>query len=199
MFDYAAFIARCRGMIAAPNATIREHVQPVPPWATVAREHLLPLIVLAATVSTLLVVIIYPEIAAFEDLLRRFIRMVVIGIAGAVVMAGVIMFFAGIFGGRATFSAAFVTVALALTPYFLTEALLPLPLIGILASFAGLIYSLMLLYRAGPIALQLPWQNRGKHFALSILSLLLIAMLAAPVLLPIFAPEMGSMGSPVGL
>ena len=185
-------------MIAAPEATIRDHVRPVPPWAVAAREHAVPLIVLTAVVSTGMIWLFPPQFLAghdafgFEVLLLQFVMKVIVNVVGLALVSGVVMFFAGVFGGKATYSAAFVMVALAATPYLLAEAVLPLPMAGGLIFLAGLIYSLVLLYKAGPIALQLPWQNRGKHFAMSILSLLLIAMLAGTALTPFFAPVPGS-------
>ena len=203
MLDVSTFVARCRGMMSKPEATIRDHVQPVPPWTVVAREHLVPLIVLTAAVSTVLIrvfpppfLVDHPGALGLEVLLLQFVFKIFINLVAVVVVSGVVLFFAGVFGGRATFSAAFVMVALAATPYFLAEAVLPLPVIGGIAWVAGLVYALVLLYKAGPLALRLPWQNRGKHFAMSILSLLLIAMLAGTALVPVFEPMAGSTVGP---
>ncbi len=184
MFDPSAFVARCRGMIAAPDATIRDHVRPVPPWGVAAREHAVPLIVLTAAMSTVMIWLFPPQLlaahaeAGLELLLLQFVMEIVVNFVGVAVISGVVMFFAGVFGGQATFNAAFVMVALASTPYLLAKTVVTLPIIGAFVFLAGLIYTLVLLYKAAPIALQLPWQNRGKHFAMSLLSLLMIAMLA---------------------
>lgn len=184
MIDIAAFVTRCRGMILQPDATLREHAQPLPPWQVAGREHALPLVVISAVVSTVLIWLFPPQLPgigvlvfSLDTLLLQLALETAAGFIGILVVAGVIMIFSGMFGGRSAFGASFVLATLAATPYYLGKALVPLPMIGMLTWFAGLIYSLVLLYKGSGVVLLVPAQNRGKQFALSLISLLLIAMM----------------------
>ncbi|MCB9948274.1 MAG: YIP1 family protein [Rhodospirillaceae bacterium] len=189
MIDTAAFAARCRGMFVQPTATLRDHAQPLPPWQIAAREHALPLAVASAAVSTLLNWAIPPWFLGVEPfglsldfVLLHLVMDTAANLFGILLVACVVMVFSRMCAGRPDFGASFVLAALAATPYCVGKALVPLPVIGPLAWFAGLIYSLVLLYRGGLPVLMIPAQNRAKHFALTLLSLLMIGMVAVMAL-----------------
>lgn len=195
MVDVAALIARTRGMIAQPEATLTEHADPLPPWQVVASQHALPIIIASAVISSLLFVMLAPalapagiEVPGLDLVLVQLLLRVAINFLAIAVMAGVVMTFSGMFGGSRDFNAAFMLVALAMTPHYVAEAILPVPLIGPIVAIVGLVYSLVVLYRGVPIVLHLPPQNRGKHFFMSLLSLFLITLLAGLALGPLLLP-----------
>ncbi len=198
MIDFAASFVRIRGMLTRPAETLADHVDPVPPWQVVAREHAAPLIVGSAVISTILLILFQPmltaagvTLATTPELLFQLVVRVIMNLVMLAVMASVVAFFAGMFGGSNDFNASFTLVALAMTPLYVGEAIMPLPGLGVFAALAGLIYSLVILFRGSVVALGLPPRNRGQHFALSLLSVFLISMLSALVLGPFLVPQSG--------
>lgn len=196
MIDLSAALARMRGMITAPDATLADHVAPVPAWTVVAREHTVPLLVGSALVSILLLLLIPPAMEGapaltLVDLASLVIVRVVVNFVLLMVMAAVLAFFSGLFQGSTNFNAAYVLSALSMTPLYIGEAVLPIPLLGPLAALAGLIYSVVILYKGVPHALAVPQRARGRHFMLAMVSLFMIWMLAGLTLGPYLMPEAG--------
>ena len=200
MVDLALFVKRCTGMLRRPLATMREHADPLPPWQVVAREHVLPLVAISALVSTLLFwVMLAMSGMAFGpvQLVMQFVLTMVIGVVSVMITGAVVSVFSGIFGGLQSFNGGMVLAGLAMTPQYLAEALWPVPQIGILLVIAGAIASLVLIYRGAPVVLRLPAENRGKHFAMSIITLLLIAMVVGAVFVDVVAlTPLGAVPSP---
>ncbi|HET8728518.1 MAG TPA: YIP1 family protein [Alphaproteobacteria bacterium] len=187
MVDIAAAMGRVRGMVLQPGETMAQHTRPVPPWQVVAREHTLPLLIGSSILSTLLLWLLMPMMMAMPGMgapgpgmaLLRLVLNVAVNFGLVALMSGVVMIFAGMLGGRASFDASYALVALALTPLFVGEAFVPIPMIGILAFIGGLIYALVILYRNTPSVLGVPSENRGKHFVLTIVSMFLLSMAVA--------------------
>jgi len=191
--DLASTIGRVRGMLLRPEPTLTAHGRPAPPWTVAMREHVLPLLAVSALVSFVLLLLFPLPLPAGATLdpgmmaLTMLVR-IVVNLLLVMLMAGIVAFYSAIFGGVARFDAAYVLVALAMTPFFVTEALLPLPGIGRLIALAGVVYALTILYRGLPIVLALPYKNRGKHFLLTLLSMFVIGMLAGLLLGPNLVP-----------
>ena len=61
-------------------------------------------------------------------------------------------------------------------------------MLGQLAGLAGVIYSLVILYRCAPALVGVPEENRGKHMVLTVVSLFLIGAVALWMLSPLLAP-----------
>ncbi len=200
MIDLAAVTGRIRGMILQPDATLASHVNPVPPWGVVAREHVLPLLLGSALVSAGLFMILRPALVAEVDgqaapTLPAFLVVMAVRIMVNFVilaaLAALVATFAGIFGGRNDFNAGYALVALSMTPLYLGEAVAPLPYFGLAALFAGFVFSMVILYRGTVVALGVPPGSQGRHFALTLLSMLLVSMLAGLALGPYLLPEPG--------
>ena len=191
MIDFAALMMRTRGMIVDPEQTLARHVSPAPPWTVVAREHVVPLVVLSALISGVLLLLFAPMLAVngppstdVFSLIVQLILRIAVNILMLGVFAGVVKAFSGMFGGSTDFNASFALVGLAMTPLFVGEAIMPIPLLGVVAGLGGLIYALVLLYRGTTIALGLPQDNRAKHFLLSLVSMLLILIVAGLMIGP---------------
>lgn len=186
MVDIAAVVGRVRGMVVQPQQTLARHTQPTPSWNIVAREHTLPLLIGSSAVSTVLLWLFLPMVAmpdmgapGLGFVLFRFAANVVVNFALIALMAGVVMVFAGMFGGRSDFDGSYALVALALTPLFVGEALVPIPMVGMIAFFGGLIYALVILYRSTPAVLGVPPESRGKHFLLTVATMFLLSTVVA--------------------
>ena len=189
MVNINALGLRVIGMFREPEQTMREHVRPVPPFWIVLNQHVLPILV-AGGVCMVVLLQLFPPIQEGEpvavDLVNVAMQLVlhVVGtLIGLAVMAGVSAFLSQMFGGSGNYDAAFTSLSLAWTPWFLAEAVLYLPLLGGLLGFASLIYSFVLMYRTTPIALNLPEEHRGKHLALFMLASLLLSMLLASIVI----------------
>jgi hypothetical protein len=195
MVDVAATVGRIRGMVVDPDATLAEHVQPVPPWAIVAREHAVPLIAGSAAVSTVLSLAFVPAAGTtgggLIELLVLLLVRVAVNFGMVALMAALVAFFAGMFNGANDFNRGFVLVTLAMTPLYVGEAVLPIPLLGTLAALGGLIYSMIILYRNIPVAMNVPRTSRGRHFFMTLASMFLILMIAGLALGPFLLPEAG--------
>ena len=202
MVDLAATSHRIYGMVADPQATLAYNSQPVPPWRLVAREHVLPLVVATSLVNALLMWMLRPlheaivREAGFEmpDAAHPALTLVlriVTQFAGILVWAAVVGFFAGTLGGRNDFNAAYVLVALALTPYIIAASLVPIPYVGLILWLCGFVYALVILYRGVPKLVGVPDQNRAKHMALSLGAMLLTGLVVALLLGPLVSPQAG--------
>lgn len=195
MIDLAAVVGRVRGVLFQPEQTLADHSRPVPPWRIVAREHTVPVIVASALISTALLLLFHPillgpdvEIQVGLGLLLRLAVRIAFNFASIAVMAAVVSFFGGLLGGRANFDAAYVLAALSMTPAYVGGAVFPIPLLGQLAGLAGVIYSLVILYRCAPALVGVPEENRGKHMVLTVVSLFVIGAVALWILSPLLAP-----------
>lgn len=192
MANLAAVIGRVKGMFKEPEATLAAHADPAPPWPVALREHALPLVVGCAAISSavLLLILGFSNVEGAPGLdlvVIQFLLRVVLNLMTIFLFAAVVMVFSGMFGGASDFSSSYTLVALGLTPMFVAELLAPIPALGIAAAFGGLIYSMIILYRGISIVLKVPQQNRAKHFALTLATLLFLGMIlvmaAAPFLL----------------
>ena len=196
MTDLTAAVARMRGMLTTPEATLTDHLSPIPPWMVVAREHTLPLLVGSALVSILLLVLIPPpggpgDGPSVVDITSLVVVRIFVNFVLLMIMAGVLGFFAGLFQGSSNFNAAYVLTALSMTPLYLGEAVLPVPLLGPMAAMAGLVYSIIILYKGVPHALSVPQTARGRHFLMSMVLLFVIWVLSGLMLGPYLMPEAG--------
>lgn len=201
MVDLATVAGRVYGMLFRPQATLAYHGQPAPPWRVVAREHALPLIVANAVVHGLLLWLFRPFFAEYGFVIPGGLELMVgaalrvaFQFAGLALMAGFAGFFAGALGGRNDFDAAYVLVALAMTPAFVTSAFAPIPGLGLVLWIAGFLYAMIILYRGAPSIIGVPPENRGKHLALTLASTLLAGFVAVLVLGPLMTGLLGTAG-----
>lgn len=205
MVDFSATASRVYGMITDPQGTLAYNSQPVPPWWIVAREHVLPVIAVSAVVHGLLVRLIRPVYeAAYRaaksdmpesgDLVLDGLLRAAFQFAGLAVWAGVVGFFAGALGGRNNFNAAYVLVALALTPHMLSTAVQPIPVIGQLLWLGTFIYAMVILYKGAPALVGVPSESRVKHLVLSFVSMLLAGNVLALILGPLLTRPNGTLG-----
>ncbi|TSD83936.1 hypothetical protein FFK22_035150 [Mycobacterium sp. KBS0706] len=195
--DLAAVVGRVRGMLFEPDATLAAHGVPAPGWRMVVREHALPVLVLTSIGAFLLLALLL-SVSDVETPIGLLVLIlagrVVANLASLFVMAAVVRFYAGMFGAAASFDAAFVLVALAMTPVYVAEMLGPgvqLLLSGAAAMLLALLafgYALTIFYRGSGLVLRVPQEQRGAHFGLTLVTLvvlmLLLGLLLGPFILP---------------
>ncbi|MGK9170113.1 hypothetical protein KXR53_27615 [Inquilinus limosus] len=195
--DLAAVLGRVRGMLFEPDATLASHGVPAPSWRVVVREHALPVLILTSIGAFLLLSLLLStsETGTPIGLLVLFLAgRVVVNLAGLFVMAAVVRFYAGMFGATAGFDAAFVLVALAMTPVYVAEMLGPgvqLLMSGPAAVLLVLLavgYALAILYRGTGLVLGVPQEQRGAHFGLTLVTLVVLMMLFGLLLGPYILP-----------
>ena len=193
MVDIAITAGRIYGMVVDPQTTLAHNSQPVPPWQTVAKEHVLPLIITTAVLHTVLIWMLHPLYEMIADnageqlpeMVNPVLMLVMRSITqfiGLIVWGIVIGFFAGILGGRNDFNAAYVLAALALTPYIVAGALNPIPVFGTLLWVCSLVYALVIIYRGVPVLVGVPEENRAKHFTLTLIVMVLVALMVTRIL-----------------
>ncbi|MGK9234091.1 hypothetical protein KXS07_17460 [Inquilinus limosus] len=195
--DLAAVLGRVRGMLFEPDATLAAHGVPAPSWRVVVREHALPVLILTSIGAFLLLSLLLStsETGTSIGLLVLFLAgRVLVNLAGLFVMAAVVRFYAGMFGSSAGFDAAFVLVALAMTPVYVAEMLGP----GVQLLFSGpaavllvllsIGYALTILYRGTGLVLGVPQEQRGAHFGLTLVTLVVLTMLFGLLLGPYILP-----------
>jgi hypothetical protein len=198
--DLAAVVGRVRGMLFEPDATLAAHGVPAPGWRIVVREHVLPVLILTSVGAFLLAALSLSvtETGVPIGLLVLFLAArVLVNLAGLFVMAAVVRFYAGMFGANSSFDAAFVLVALAMTPFYVAGMLapgvqlvlsIPAAMVFILLSLG---YSFAILYRGTGLVLRVPQEQRGAHFGLTLVTLVVLMMLFGLLLGPYVLPVSG--------
>jgi hypothetical protein len=198
--ELAAVVGRMRGMLLEPDATLAAHGVPAPNWRVVVREHALPVLALTSVGAFVLLLVLTSatETGASIGLIALFmVGRVILNLAGLFVMAAIIRFYAGMFGGAASFDAAFVLVALAMTPLYVAEMLGPgVQLLlstpaAVLLILLALGYAFTILYRGTGLVMAVPQANRGAHFGLTLVTLVVLMMLAGLLLGPYVVPMPG--------
>lgn len=185
MFDWTAFSTRVAGMVARPLQTLAEDGRAGPPWPIVARDHVLPLLVLTALVQFVLILFAFgptvemglPQPGLDDALLVAVVR-IVANLLGLSLMAGMVALYSGLFGGSRRYDDSYALLALSLTPVYLAEAVMPAPWIGLPIALAGFIYALVIFYRGLGLVLMVPAGNRVKHFALTLGTLFALSLFA---------------------
>lgn len=195
--DLAAVVGRVRGMLLEPDATLAAHGVPAPSWRIVVREHALPVLVLTS-IGALLLLMLQAAASDVETpiglLVLLLVARMVSNLAGLFIMAAVVRFYAGMFGAIASFDAAFTLVALAMTPVYVAEMLSPgaqLLLSGpaaVLLVLLAIGYALTILYRGTGLVLRVPQEQRGAHFGLTLVTLVVLMMLLGLLLGPYILP-----------
>jgi hypothetical protein len=199
--NFQAMIARTRGMIVAPDATLAEHANPPPPIGVVVREQLLPLLLLNALAAFLLLLLFAPPEAGFladpGPIILALAGDIGFGIVGVWIMSVIVRYHAGRLGGSNDPRAAFVLTALAMSPVFIgftAAQILALASqeLAILLMLAGAIYIFMVIYRGSGMVLGVPDKARGRHIASVIVTQMLLSFVIFTLIAMIFTPGLPS-------
>lgn len=205
MVDFSTTASRVYGMFKNPQETLAYNSRPLPPWRVVAKEHVLPIIVASSVIHGLLLWALQPvyesmyQAAAIDmpeagNLIFNTVLKIALQFAGVAIWAVVVGFFAGVLGGRNDFNAAYLLVALALTPHMISSALQPIPGLGAVLWLGTFIYAMVILYRGAPALVGVPSESRARHLALSLVSMVFATIVITLVLSPVLISTSGIPG-----
>lgn len=144
---------------------------------SMARVLTIPLVIICSIAALLLGMIFYGSLHGASFIIQQAVMQIMFGIGSVFLVAFLADYFAGMFGGSRNFDAAFSAVALASVPSVLGMIAGLVPRFGGVISLALSIYSLILLYRAFPIFLTVPVEQRTVHY-LATLGTALVVMFA---------------------
>jgi hypothetical protein len=174
MFDLDATRKWITAVLKTPDAAARDYAATGAPFMQSLMQLTVPGYVVAFVVGSVLGGLLGSGFAMGFGGATLFLMVFVMSIAWTFVIAFVFDFFAGTFGGVKNFDSAYGMVALAVIPACLGTALSGIAWIGPLVSLLASIWSIVLTWQFVPVFLKVPEENRGKHFGVSIVVLLVI-------------------------
>lgn len=179
MLDLQATIRWVTGVITDPDATAPAYRDTNPNWQATFFLLVLPLYTSAYVIAALLSFITGGSLLYGNISFGLLVFALLWALAWTFVIAFLFDWLSGMFGGKRAFDAAYAVVGLAIVPAAIGTAIGPLPWLGWLIGLAASIYSLMLAYRFLPVFMEIPEDNRVKHFALSIVAALIINIIVS--------------------
>ena len=178
MFDYKKSLTWLQRGLLDPKSAWAAYAAENNPWRATAMNLTVPMVVVAVLVALVLSVLLARELFLIESIRLLLALLIQFGVA-----AWLFSFFAGRFGGRASFDAGLAAITFAAIPSCVGQALAPLPLfIGALVSIALAIYTLVLLYQNQPVFLGVPDDKRPIHFAVSLIATVIAGVVVGAVL-----------------
>jgi MFS family permease len=183
MLDLNRTLGLIRGALIDPEATWRSYLPEAGNWQKTAFLLTGPLIVSAAVIAYLMGLFSGSSLLGmFRPTIGSTIMSIVFAALGAGVVAFIVSWLAGVFGGKRSFAHGLAATTLAFVPGYLGQALSGLVWIGGLLTLGLLIYALVLLWRIIPTYLEVPDRKRGPHYALSLLASIVVMMILGGVL-----------------
>ncbi len=156
----------------------------------------LPVVVLTAVVSGLLTMLFGYRIPmlgvirpGLSDMLIQMVGMVVLYILSLLILGWVAAYLAKLFGGKEDFSQAVKMIFRISVPSLLGQILGTLPYVGWIIALGLGLYSLVLLYRAIPVFLNVSLENRVKHFILFMISAFVVSVVLNMTVGRLFVPH----------
>jgi len=183
VFDLTKFIGWVRDGLFQPHPTWTAYKAENFSWKDTALQLSLPLMIISG-----LLVLVLGWLFADSYLFGGgggfggFIAYLLMGLIWFGVGGFIASFLAGKFGGKDSFAQAFSALSFAAIPGMLGSVLGALPFIGFLLSLAGAIWSVVLLWQALPVFLDVPEDRKVGHF-FATLGLSIVAMLVTGSLL----------------
>ena len=169
--DLNRTLALIRGAFLDPEPTWRSYLPEAGHWQKTAVLLTGPLIVGATVVAYLLGLISGRGMFGLaRATLGSSLMNILMGALAAALVAFILSWLAGAFGGKRSFAHGLAATSLAFVPGYLGQALVPLPFIGGLLSLGLSIYGLVLLWRIIPIYLDVPDGRRVGHYIVSLLA-----------------------------
>ncbi len=169
MFDFKRTLELIKGAVFDPQPTWDGYLPDADDWKKTAVLLTGPLIVGSGVLAFILDRIFPNQMAFIPDTsLLDMLKGIIMGAVGAVIIAFIFAFLAGLFKGKNSFPRALAATSLAFVPGYFGSALVHLPWIGWLLSMALGIYGLVLLWRILPGYLEVPGTSRVGHYILSL-------------------------------
>ncbi len=174
MFDLNATQKWITAVLKAPEAAAQEYAAMGAPFMQSLMQLTLPAYAAAFVIGAIIAGILGSGFDMGYGGALGFTVMFVFQLAWTFLFAFVFDFLAGTFGGVRNFDNAYGMVALAVIPACIGTALSGIAWIGGLLALLAAIYSIVLTWQFVPHFLKVPEENRGKHFGVSVLVLLVI-------------------------
>ncbi len=189
--DLNRTLALVRGALLDPEPTWRSYLSEAGDWQRTAGLLTGPLIIGATVVAYLLGLLSGGGMFGLgRPTLGSSLMNIIMGAIAAALVAFIVSWLAGAFGGKRSFAHGLAATSLAFVPGYLGQALAPLPLIGGLLSLGLSIYGLVLLWRIIPSYLDVPDGRRAGHF--------IVSLLASVVAMIILGRMLGGFGASPG-
>jgi hypothetical protein len=130
--------------------------------------------------------VIYPS---WSDMVMQIIGTVILYIISIVILGWIAGYLAGIFGGKNDMGKALAMVFWISIPSLAGQVLGTLPYVGWIIALGLGLYSLVLLYKAIPLFLNVPLEERVKHFILFMIGAFVVSVLLNMSLGRLFTSE----------
>ena len=145
----------------------------------------LPIVVVTSILSTLGILLFGYRVPltdivmrpTFTDALMAFIRSIVMFLITIVIFGWLSAYIASILGGKYDFIKGAVMIFLVSIPSLIGRIFATIPYIGAIIVIVASIYSLVLLYRAPTVLLDLPTENKTKAFILFFIVGIIVSIL----------------------
>ena len=157
----------------------------------------LPLIIVTTLLATLGILLFgyrvpFTDIVmhpTFRETIMAFISSIVMFLVSITIFGWLSSYIVSLLGGKFDFTNGVVMMVLVSIPSMVGKIFGTIPYIGMIIAIIASIYSLILLYRAPTIMLDLPAENRTKAIILFILASIVVSILLSLTLGQIFKPS----------
>jgi len=145
----------------------------------------LPVVLITTLLATVVILIfgyrapfinmvIYPSL---KDALIMFVSSIVLFFISIYIFGWIVAYIASLFGGKLDSTKGTIMLFLISIPSLVGKIFAAIPYIGLIITLVASIYSLVLLYKAPSIFLDLPQENKTKAFILFLLASFVISIL----------------------
>jgi len=189
-------IAQFKEAILKPEPLWQEQIASKQRWQSLLRSPALPVIVTVTFISAFLtklfgyhiplVGVVRPTIG---DMVLQVIGGTVLYLLSLVVLGWIAAWLAGMMEGRSDIDRAVSMLFWISIPSLAGQLLSPIPMVGWIIGMGLGIYSLVLLYKAIPVFMEIPAANQVKHFILFILASVVFSILFSATIGKLFEPS----------
>ena len=189
-------ISSLQRAILKPEPLWQEEVEKSVAWSLLLKNTVLPVIGVTAILSAILLKIFGYHLPMI-GVVRPSMTDMLLQIVGAIVMYGISIvllgwiaaWLAGMLGGKNDLNRAVAMLFWISVPSLVGQVLGTLPFVGWVISLGLGIYSLVLLYRAIPVFLDVPVSERVKHFIFFLIASFVVSILLGMTLGRLFTPR----------
>ncbi len=189
-------ISSLQRAILKPEPLWEEEIEKSVEWSLFLKSMVLPVIGVTAILSAILLKIFGYHLPMI-GVVRPSMTDMLLQIVGAIVMYGISIvllgwiaaWLAGMLGGKNDLNRAVAMLFWISVPSLVGQVLGTLPFVGWVISLGLGIYSLVLLYRAIPVFLDVPVSERVKHFIFFLIASFVVSILLGMTLGRLFTPR----------